>query len=186
MDEVDLTWRERLAAWWFSLRWNFCHWLIEDISTLRSNHQDVHAFMEKFDLGAKTEVTHVSKDVLDWRFKLMDEELNEFASAAATQDMAKMADALIDLAYVTHGTALVMGLPWEDLWDDVHCCNMAKVRGTSHRGVGGPDVIKPPGWDGPMTEWVLEEHGYDIKRWFTYDEERGEFTINKELLHGPQ
>ena len=37
-------------------------------------------------------------------------------------------DALIDLTYVAMGTAYMMGLPWQDLWDEVQRANMSKVR----------------------------------------------------------
>ena len=75
-------------------------------------------------------------------------------------EMDEMADALIDLVYVAMGTAVMMGLPWQQLWDDVQRANMSKVRGTTHRG-HTVDVSKPPGWVGPKTMEILTKYGFN-------------------------
>lgn len=76
------------------------------------------------------------------------------------QDVPEMADALIDLTYFIKGTAVAMGLPWGHLFDDVHDCNMSKVRGTTKRG-HSVDLAKPPGWEPPITVAILQEHGWE-------------------------
>ena len=54
----------------------------------------------------------------------------------------------------------MMGLPWQELWDDVQRANMAKERGTTKRG-NVVDVMKPAGWQPPKTQEILVSHGYD-------------------------
>ena len=79
---------------------------------------------------------------------------------APTQDFPEQADALIDLAYVAMGTGVMLGLPWQPLWDDVQRANMSKVRGVTGRG-HAVDLAKPPGWVAPKTQEILIAHGYD-------------------------
>jgi len=88
------------------------------------------------------------------RTDFMQEELDEFRKAYTEGDLPGMADALIDLVYVAKGTSIELGLPWEVLWQDVQRANMAKVIGTTKRGIK-VDVAKPPGWVGPKTEEIL-------------------------------
>ena len=88
------------------------------------------------------------------RADFMQEELDEFRRGLNTRNISEMADALIDLVYVAKGTAIEMGLPWEELWQDVQRANMAKVIGRTKRGID-IDVTKPPGWVGPKTAAIL-------------------------------
>lgn len=136
----------------------------------RDESLDVLQFMLKFgqvplrtDGNESFEFTtphHITERKAIERFKFMKEELEEFYEAAQSQNLAEMADALIDLVYVAKGTAHLMNLPWDDLWDDVHRANMAKVRGVGKRG-NLVDCVKPEGWVGPRTEFILEEAGYN-------------------------
>lgn len=90
------------------------------------------------------------------RVQCMSEELREFAEAIEAGDFPGMADALVDLVYFAKGTAVMMGLPWAELWADVHRANVSKVRGVGHRG-HAVDLVKPPGWEGPKTEAILRK-----------------------------
>lgn len=116
---------------------------------------DVKAFQVKFGLGDHPRVPSILDETsLVQRIQLMQEELNEFKEASVSRDLAGQADALVDLVYVTLGTVAIMGLPWQELWDDVQRANMAKVRGVTHRGHNN-DVTKPEGWVGPQTAQIL-------------------------------
>lgn len=145
--------------------------------------QDVSDFHAKFELLRFDKPGHLSTGKLKERIEFMQEELDEFVEGAGfeygspnegeagvlhnygEQDLAKQADALVDLVYVALGTAVMLGLPWDWLWDDVQRANMAKVRGVTHRG-HAVDVCKPPGWQGPQTGRVLELAGYKREDWF--------------------
>lgn len=124
--------------------------------------EDVRKFHRKFDMMVHSEPTHLTGRKLAERVVCMREEVQEFEDAARDQDMAKMFDALIDLVYFAKGTAVQMGLPWDEGWEEVQRANMEKVRGVGPRGQK-VDCVKPPGWVPPQIGLVLEMAGY--KRW---------------------
>lgn len=122
--------------------------------------EDVRKFYKKFDFIINESPTHLTSRKLQERVEFIAEELREFVTASRNQDLAGQADALIDIVYVVKGTAIMMGLPWVDLWDDVQRANMTKVRGVTHRG-HAVDAKKPEGWQGPKTREILINAGYD-------------------------
>ncbi len=145
-----------------------------------SNYDDVRAFHDKFGLLHGQQPRQLTPEKLKERLEFLWEEFYEFMGGCGVciwvcemtgkleikfeprgkPDIAEQADALIDLVYVAMGTAVMMGLPWQELWDDVQRANMAKVRGVSHRG-HPVDCVKPEGWIGPRTMEILMAHGYD-------------------------
>jgi predicted HAD superfamily Cof-like phosphohydrolase len=148
---------------------------------------DVRQFHHKFNQIVSVGPTHLTRRKMAERANFLLEELNEFAGAAGLrvvynvdsnnlkfevdednhdQNMELMADALIDLTYVAKGTAVMMGLPWKKLWDDVQRANMAKELGETPRSRANPgqflmDVTKPKGWVPPHTERILALAGYE-------------------------
>ena len=132
------------------------------------DHQDVRDFNARFGLKEAPIPSFLQGELLLFRVHFMIEELNEFLvaqgvpaevllyhrpdSESPTPNLIEAADALVDLSYVVHGTASLMGLPWQGLWDEVQRANMAKVRATdpsqSKRG-SKFDIIKPAGWTPP-------------------------------------
>ncbi len=125
----------------------------------------VGEFHRRFDL------THVSDGPprqltpheFEFRDKFMQEELDEYREAVATGDMAKAADALVDLVYVALGTAHLHRFPFDDVFTEVQRANMTKVMATSaeesKRG-SQLDVIKPAGWTPPDVEGILRGRGW--------------------------
>lgn len=122
---------------------------------------EVEQFFRKFGFMVNDHPVHLKQDLLQKRYAMLLEEVLEFKHGMESRNLAEQADALIDLVYFAKGTALMMGLPWEALWADVHDANMSKVRGTGKRG-HGYDVIKPKGWKPPSTHIILADHGYDL------------------------
>ena len=114
--------------------------------------EDVRSFHTKFGVPMASRPAFLSEDLEEFRTKFMQEELDEFTEACSLGDMEKAGDALVDLVYVALGTALMMGLPWPELWTEVQRANMAKRRAQSasesKRG-HATDVVKPEGWVGP-------------------------------------
>jgi len=126
--------------------------------------EDVRAFSQKLGMIEFRTPGHITKRLAQERGHMMLEEVNEFIDGVEENDLAKMADALIDLVYFAKGTALKLGLPWVALWADVQRANMAKERGTNKRGFK-VDAVKPPGWMGPNTSLILAAHGYVPEDW---------------------
>lgn len=75
------------------------------------------------------------------------------------RDLHGQLDALVDLSYVTHGTAVMQGIRrFDEAFCAVHRANMGKVRAESadqsKRGTK-LDVVKPKGWSAPvLTEFL--------------------------------
>ena len=116
----------------------------------------VQAFHRKFDLPTGEE-DHLSKDTSLQKFRanFLVEEVEELLEAFEENNRTKAFDALLDLVYVAHGTALLLGVEpdqWHAGMEIVHRCNMRKVKvasaSESKRGHAS-DVRKPEGWTGP-------------------------------------
>ena len=130
-----------------------------------SNFDDVGAFHQKFGLPNSNEGIErrpLDYETYEFRRDFLLEEVREFIEAFETDDQAGMADALIDLVYVAMGTAHLMGLPWQVLWNEVQRANMTKQRasedGSDSKRGNSLDVVKPPGWTPPDIEGILERH----------------------------
>jgi predicted HAD superfamily Cof-like phosphohydrolase len=119
---------------------------------MSKDNADVKAFQAKFGIDMPEVPTFLSEEAFKFRSNFLQEELDEFKRDHAKGDMEGVADALVDLVYVAHGTALMMGIPWDKIWDEVQRANMSKIRATSpeqsKRGTA-LDIIKPEGWKGP-------------------------------------
>jgi predicted HAD superfamily Cof-like phosphohydrolase len=138
----------------------FFNWIFRDPINECCEYENVKEFHQKFDIIVNDRPTHLTKRKLQERVECMQEELNEFKDACEKQDLAAQADALVDLVYFAKGTAVMLGLPWQDLWDDVHSANMEKVRGVGPRG-HAVDCVKPAGWIPPQTAVILKDAGYN-------------------------
>jgi predicted HAD superfamily Cof-like phosphohydrolase len=123
----------------------------------------VRRLYRKFGFIESATPTHLTKRKLGERSVMLAEEVTEFAEAAERQDLAGMADALVDLVVFAKGTASMLGLPWKALFDDVDRANSAKVRGPTKRGFRD-DITKPEGWEGPRTNAILNAAGYRAER----------------------
>ena len=145
--------------------------------------KDVKNFHQKFGLMAPEglQPVHLTQRKLGERVEVMQEELDEFKKAVESQDMAGLADALVDLVYVAKGTAVMMNLPWNVLWAEVQRANMDKVRGMTKRG-HAVDVTKPEGWQPPHIDEVLSGHQYKRADWCKPDTN----IVDEEKCHDDQ
>ncbi len=109
------------------------------------------------------------------RARLMLEELAETLFALSKGDMVELADGLADIVYVTVGTAVAYGIPFDRVFAEVQRSNMAKTvpcpkcpplihdarcpecggRGRVMLRDAGGKVVKPPGWTPPDVAGVL-------------------------------
>ena len=112
----------------------------------------VVAMHEHFGIPLQETPGFLDEDTMEFRLNFLKEELNEIFHAYISSDLEEMADGLIDLCIVALGTAAMMGLPFNDMFVEVHEANMRKVRvehaGESKRGHGF-DLKKPVDWKGP-------------------------------------
>lgn len=93
------------------------------------------------------------------RERLLREELDEFADAVATGDIAEILQELMDLQYVLDGTLLEFGLyEFKDAgFAEVHRANMSKV-GSDGNPIKREDgkVLKGPYFTAPDLQAVLD------------------------------
>jgi len=157
----------------------------------RSFFDDVGAFHKKFGLvtAADGPPTHLPLSALYFRLGFMIEELCEITYALGETDLtirlrkvrndlraltqlaqddsmsvgnlALVADGLADLVYVALGTAQLMRLPFNEVWDEVHRANLTKERASSAedpRSTRGHtlDVVKPADFRAPDVEGIIE------------------------------
>jgi predicted HAD superfamily Cof-like phosphohydrolase len=91
------------------------------------------------------------------RINLLQEEFNEYLNAEEKADIVEIADALADIIYIACGTAVSYGIPLDDVFEEVHSSNMAKlVDGKVIRREDGK-VQKPAGWQPPDIKSVLQK-----------------------------
>lgn len=115
--------------------------------------QQVEEFHRTFGhpIGATPQLP--TDEMRDLRYRLMLEELDEFAEASFQNDLPEMADAIVDLLYFAFGTASVMGIDIEPLFDAVHAANMDKLDPETKLPVPHPTIAgkigKRPGWTAP-------------------------------------
>lgn len=130
-----------------------------------SYFDDLGEFQRKFNLptavinGGQRRVGLLSQEDFAYRLNFICEELQEFITSHAAEDLEGCADALVDLAYVVVGTAHFMGLPFDELWSEVQQCNMAKVlkreADGEHKRGKIETIRKPSGWEPPRIDMIL-------------------------------
>lgn len=123
---------------------------------MNNEQRMVGEFHERY-LKDKSSVPGLIPDqALLLRGRLIVEEAAEFLAAASQGDLVEMADALIDILYVTYGAAVVMGIDLEPLFAEVHRSNMTK----HGRLDGAGKVTKGSEWSPPQIERLLMEQGW--------------------------
>lgn len=146
---------------------------------MKTNFEKVAEFHEKFGLEYNKGPRSLDDDMALFRIGFLIEELGEYASASgfkflgnalesihdrikkgdedlvfrgSGRDPEKQLDSLVDLSYVTDGTAYLHGFDFNEAYDRVHQANMQKVRVDAETLEGSVrkskfDVVKPPGWE---------------------------------------
>lgn len=133
---------------------------------MKKVYEDLIEFHHACEVPHLTAPTVLSEDRRILRARLIDEEREELRAAMAARDLPAIAQELVDLIYVTVGTALEYGIPLPDVWNEVHAANMRKVdpaTGKVRRREDGK-VLKPEGWIGPDVSAILTWHSERTKR----------------------
>jgi predicted HAD superfamily Cof-like phosphohydrolase len=84
------------------------------IKSLEKEFIDVNEFHLKFDVPMHAAPSLLNDEAYNFRLGFLHEELNEFVDAHHQKDLGTAIDSLIDLVYVSNGTALMMGFGVED------------------------------------------------------------------------
>lgn len=117
----------------------------------------VRQFHEAFMLpiGDKPDLPDDSVRLLRW--DLLVEEMVELDDAECDDDLVGIADALADLVYFAIGTAVAYGIPFDEVFNEVHRSNMTKLDkdgNVIYREDG--KVLKPDTWEPPRIKEILD------------------------------
>jgi len=118
---------------------------------------DVKAFHRAFNqrIGKKPELPDTAERTL--RMRLLSEEMYEYTIAENENDLVEIADALADIIYIACGTAVSYGIPLDDIFEEVHSSNMAKLVDGKVIYREDGKVKKPEGWMPPDIAGVLNK-----------------------------
>ena len=113
----------------------------------------VKIFHEVYNLSYKdSPIADIGIDKINLRFKLMEEENQEYLEAAKNNDIIEVADALGDMLYILCGTIIEHGMQdkIEEIFDEIQKSNMSKLGEDGkpiYRNDGkvmkGPNYFKP-------------------------------------------
>jgi predicted HAD superfamily Cof-like phosphohydrolase len=92
------------------------------------------------------------------RMRLMKEEYKEYKKAEKANDLVNLAAELADIIYIACGTAVSYGIPLNEVFEEIHKANMAKlIDGKVIRREDGK-IQKPEGWKPADIEGILKKY----------------------------
>ena len=95
------------------------------------------------------------KEFLEFRMKMVQEEVDETNEAIQHKDPEEIVDGLIDICVFAIGTLDAFGVDAYKAWDEIYNANMMKNVGVKEgrpNPLGLPDLIKPDNWENPSHE----------------------------------
>ena len=115
-----------------------------------TNFQSVKKFMQTFGQEVKNKTQFPNDNIVDLRYELIKEELEELNQAIKDKDLKEIADALTDILYVTYGAGHAFGIDLDKCFEEVQSSNMSKldenrkpIYNESGKVMKGPDYFKP-------------------------------------------
>jgi len=92
------------------------------------------------------------KEFISFRFRFLQEEVNEGLKAIDEKDGDGIVDSIIDLVVVAVGTLDLLGVDFKTAWNSVLSANMNKkvgIKASRPNPLSLPDLIKPEDWQAP-------------------------------------
>ena len=115
-----------------------------------SNFNDVKNFMQIYGQEVKTKSSFPSKKIIQLRYSLIKEELDELSVAIKDKDIVEVADALTDLLYVVYVAGHAFGIDLDKCFAEVQRSNLSKldnngkpIYNESGKVMKGPNYSKP-------------------------------------------
>lgn len=121
----------------------------------------VKEFNEAFNIKySKNPQADLDESIVELRYRLMQEENNEYLEAARNKDLVEIADALGDKLYILCGTILAHGLQDKivEVFDEIQRSNMSKLS-TDGSPVIREDgkILKGPNYFKPNIKDILDK-----------------------------
>ena len=113
--------------------------------------------MEVFGQEVKTKSAFPSDKIVQLRYDLIKEELDEFAQAIKDKNLVEVADSLTDILYVTYGAGIAFGIDLDKCFDEVQRSNMSKL-GKDGKPIYNDKgkVMKGPNYSEPNLKQFVE------------------------------
>ena len=115
-----------------------------------SNFLSVKKFMQTFGQEVKDKAEFPNKKILQLRYELIKEELEELNQAINDKDIKEVADALTDILYVTYGAGHAFGIDLDKCFNEIQLSNMSKlgsngkpIYSEAGKVMKGPNYFKP-------------------------------------------
>jgi predicted HAD superfamily Cof-like phosphohydrolase len=123
-----------------------------------SNFEKVGIFMKTFGQEVKNEAKFPEEKIIELRYNLILEELEEFKLALKDRNLKEVADALTDILYVTYGAGHAFGINLDKCFNEVQNSNMSKL-GDDGKPIYNEfgKVMKGPNYFKPKLEKFINE-----------------------------
>ena len=115
-----------------------------------SNFDDVKDFMKIYGQEVKTKSSFPNEKIIQLRYDLIKEELDELSIAIKEKDIVEVADALTDLLYVVYGAGHAFGIDLDKCFAEVQRSNLSKLNidgkpiyNENGKVMKGPNYSKP-------------------------------------------
>jgi len=121
----------------------------------------VKEFNEAFKIKySKNQKADLDESTIDLRYRLMQEENNEYLEAARKKDLVEIADALGDKLYILCGTILAHGLQDKivEVFNEIQRSNMSKLSAEGKPVIREDGkILKGPNYFKPNIKSILEK-----------------------------
>lgn len=121
----------------------------------------VKEFNEAFKIKySKNQKADLDESTIDLRYRLMQEENNEYLEAARKKDLVEIADALGDKLYILCGTILAHGLQDKivEVFNEIQRSNMSKLSADGKPVIREDGkILKGPNYFKPNIKSILEK-----------------------------
>ncbi|MDA0330830.1 MAG: nucleoside triphosphate pyrophosphohydrolase family protein [Bacteroidetes bacterium] len=121
----------------------------------------VKEFNEAFNIKySKNLQADLDESIVELRYRLMQEENNEYLEAARNKDLVEIADALGDKLYILCGTILAHGLQDKivEVFDEIQRSNMSKLSADGLPVIREDGkILKGPNYFKPNIKSILEK-----------------------------
>ena len=123
--------------------------------------EQVKEFADTFNIEYSDDMNiNIDESTIDLRFRLMQEENQEYLEAAKNKDIVEVADALGDILYILCGTILTHGLQHKivEVFNEIQRSNMSKLD-INGKPVFREDgkILKGPNYFQPNIKEILEK-----------------------------
>ena len=117
----------------------------------------VKTFMKTYGQEVKDQASFPNETIVQLRYDLIKEELNELRTAIKEKNIVEVADALTDILYVTYGAGFAYGIDLDKCFKEVQRANMSKL-GTDGKPIFNEKgkVMKGRNYTAPILKKFVE------------------------------